>query len=284
MADTTTEITEQKRPVSPEEEAWVLVQRKANIYAKSTLVPKEYQGNVGNVLIAQNMANRMGADVLMVMQNLYVVHGKPGWSAQFLIACFNQCGRFSAIKYPFIGESGKPSYGCVAYATELSTGELIEGTAITVAMATAEGWATKAGSKWKTMPEQMLRYRAATFLVRSTAPEIGMGLLTKDEIEDSFDGQRDSKGRAANIMQALSGVVSSESDDVESTDDAVIILPDDSALVESYKVAISKATSTPSLAKVALAIEDDANLNDDSRKFLKSEVDAFLAELESPPQ
>ena len=37
-------------------------------------------------LIAQNMARRMGADLLMVMQNLYVVHGRPGWSAQFLIA------------------------------------------------------------------------------------------------------------------------------------------------------------------------------------------------------
>ena len=47
-----------------------LAQRKAKIYAQSDLVPKEYRDNIGNVLIAQNMAARMGADTLMVMQNL----------------------------------------------------------------------------------------------------------------------------------------------------------------------------------------------------------------------
>lgn len=161
-----------------------LAQRKAAIYSKSTLVPKEYQGNVGNVLIAQNMAERMGADTLMVMQNLYVVHGRPGWSAQFLIATFNSNGRFSAIKYRFSGKEGAEDWGCVAYATELATGEEIDGTKITMGMAKKEGWSTKSGSKWLTMPEQMLRYRAAAFLIRATAPEIGMGLMTKEELHD----------------------------------------------------------------------------------------------------
>lgn len=170
--------------VAVETALFELAQRKAQIYAKSSLVPKEYQNNVGNVLIAENMARRMGADTLMVMQNLYVVHGRPGWSAQFLIATFNSCGRFSAIRYRFSGEKGKPGWSCVAYAKELATGEVIEGTAITLEMAKAEGWSTKNGSKWMTIPEQMMRYRSATFLIRVTAPEIGMGLLTKDELED----------------------------------------------------------------------------------------------------
>lgn len=161
-----------------------LAQRKANIYAKSSLVPKEYQNNVGNVLIATNMATRMNADILMVMQNLFIVHNRPGWSAQFLIATFNSCGRFSAIKYRFTGEKGKDSWGCIAVTVENSTGEVLEGTEITIGIAKAEGWYTKNGSKWRTIPEQMLRYRAATFLIRSTAPEIGMGLSTKEELED----------------------------------------------------------------------------------------------------
>ncbi len=170
--------------VEAEQKLFELAQRKAQIYAKSSLVPKEYQNNIGNVLIAENMAKRMNADTLMVMQNLYVVHGKPGWSATFLIACFNSCGRFSAIKYSFSGEAGTDSWGCTAYATELATGEKICGTTITIAMAKKEGWVSKSGSKWQSMPEQMMRYRAATFLIRATAPEIGMGLMTKDEIED----------------------------------------------------------------------------------------------------
>jgi hypothetical protein len=149
--------------VEQEEKLFELAQRKAQIYAKSTLVPKEYQNNVGNVLIATNMAHRMGADVLMVMQNLFVVHGRPGWSSQFLIGTFNTNGRFTAIKYRFTGEPKTPEWGCQAYCTEKNTGEVIEGTWITWDMANREGWVNKAGSKWQTIPEQMFRYRSAAF-------------------------------------------------------------------------------------------------------------------------
>jgi hypothetical protein len=173
--------------VELEEKSFELAQRKAKVYSESSLVPVQYQKNVGNVLIAQNMANRMGADPLMVMQNLYIVHGKPGWSAQFLIACFNSCGRFSSIKYRIDGQGD--DYGCVAYATEIATGEEVSGVRVTMRMAKDEQWSTKAGSKWKTMPDLMLRYRAATFLVRCTAPEIGLGLMTREELDDTVDGK-----------------------------------------------------------------------------------------------
>jgi hypothetical protein len=56
-------------------------------------------------------------------------------------------------------------------------------------MAKAEGWYAKNGSKWQTMPEQMLRYRAASFFVRAYAPELSLGLATREEIEDSIDGE-----------------------------------------------------------------------------------------------
>lgn len=158
-----------------------LQQRRAMIYAKSSLVPKEYQNNVGNVLIAMNMAERLGADVLMVMQNLYIVHGNPAWSAKFNIACFNSCGKYTAIKY----RMNEAKTECVAHCIELATGEVIEGVTVSLAMAKAEGWSTKNGSKWKTLPELMLRYRAATFLIRSTAPELTMGLQTVQEVNDT---------------------------------------------------------------------------------------------------
>lgn len=198
--------------VEQEERAFALAQRKAKVYATSSLVPKEYANNIGNVMIAQNMAARMKADVLMVMQNLYIVHGKPGWSAQFLIACFNSCGRFSAIKYRFSGEPGTIKRSCVAMTTEHATGEVLEGTEITMEMAKAEGWSTKAGSKWITMPDQMLRYRAATFLIRSTAPEIGMGLYTAEELHDIVDATSvrqvpsQPKGMPVNIEQLQTAI------------------------------------------------------------------------------
>lgn len=165
---------------------FALLQRGATLLANSTLVPKEYQGNIPNCTIALNMAQRIGADPLMVMQNLYIVHGRPGWSSQFLIATFNQCGRFSAIRYEWEGEPGTDGRGCRAWAIEKETGAKLSGALITIALAKAEGWYQKAGSKWQTMPEQMTMYRSAAWFVRAYAPEIAMGLHTADEIDDAI--------------------------------------------------------------------------------------------------
>jgi hypothetical protein len=164
---------------------WELANRIGKAFAASSLVPQQYQGNVANCIVALEMANRMGASPLMVMQNLYIVHGNPGWSSKFLVACFNQCGRFSALRY----EWNEARNECRAWAVERATGERLEGPKVSVAMAAAEGWSTKSGSKWKTMPELMLMYRSAAFFIRTYAPEISMGLQTDDEIIDMGPAQ-----------------------------------------------------------------------------------------------
>lgn len=164
-----------------------LLQRTAKLFAQASIVPKHYMGNLANCAIAVNMANRMQADPLMVFQNLYVVHGTPTWSAKFMIATFNQCGRFSAIRYEMTGTEGKDDWGCRAMATELATGETLRGTLVTIDIAKKEGWYGKEGSKWKTIPELMLQYRAAAWFVRAYAPEIAMGLQSKEEVEDTVE-------------------------------------------------------------------------------------------------
>jgi len=161
-----------------------LTQRKATALSKSTLIPKEFQGNLSNCIIAMEIASRLQMPPLMVMQNLYVVHGKPSWSSQFLIAAFNQCGRFASITYGYVGEVNTDTYGCYAKSVDLRTGEILQGPTVTIAIAKKEGWHGKSGSKWQSMPELMLRYRAATFLVRTTAPELTLGFPMQDEIED----------------------------------------------------------------------------------------------------
>lgn len=162
-----------------------LAQRKAKLYSESTLVPKDFQRNIANCLIAMNLANRLAADELMVMQNLYVVHGRPGWSSQFLIATCNQSGRFSAIRFEFFGAPGTDGWGCRAWATEKATGERLQGADITIALAKKEGWFSKTGSKWASMPQQMLMYRSAAWFVRVYAPELAMGLPTAEELRDT---------------------------------------------------------------------------------------------------
>jgi len=180
-----------------------LMQRVGKAFAASSLVPQAYQGNLPNCMIAINMAERIGADPMMVMQNLYIVHGRPGWSAQFLIATFNHCGRFSAIRYEWFGEKGKLTWGCRAWAVEKENGEKIVGPDITMQLAKDEGWDNKSGSKWKTIPQLMLMYRAAAWLVRSHAPELAMGLQTAEELHDVIDVERGPDGTFSASLDSL---------------------------------------------------------------------------------
>lgn len=161
-----------------------LAQRAAKLLAQSSLVPKEYQGNLPNCVIALNMAARMNADPLMVMQNLFVVNGRPGWSSQFLISTFNTSGKFSSLRYEWVGERGTDDWGCRAWAIEKATGQKLVGATVTIGLAKKEGWYSKNGSKWQTMPQQMLMYRAASWFIRAYAPELAMGMHTEEEIID----------------------------------------------------------------------------------------------------
>ncbi len=175
------------------------LQRMARMVTMSPIVPKTYRGeaNLGSAAIAMDMALRMNANPLMVMQNLYDVHGTPAWSAKFLIATLNQSGRFSALRYVFQGQENTDSWGCRACAVELATGEKLEGPLITIGLARKEGWFNKTGSKWHTMPEQMLRYRAAAWFVNVYAPEIAMGLRTAEEEQDAVDYVQQADGSFA---------------------------------------------------------------------------------------
>jgi hypothetical protein len=170
-------------------DSFMIGQRMARAISCSSLLPKEYQGEKGipNVMIAMELASRIGMPVLAVMQNIDIIHGRPSWRATFLIATVNACGRFTPLRFRWQGTpTGRDSktFGCRAVARDRETDEECVGALITLGMAEAEGWATKSGSKWKTMPEQMLMYRAAAFWSRVYAPELSLGMRTADEAED----------------------------------------------------------------------------------------------------
>lgn len=157
-------------------------QRVAIALSKSDLVPKEFKNNIPNTIIALEMAARIGASPLAVMQNLYIVHGKPSWSSSFIIGAINSSARFSPLRFDVSGTGD--ALRCVAWTTEKGKDERIEGPAVTMKMAKLEGWVDKAGSKWKTMPELMIRYRAAAFFGRLYTPDIMMGMQTHEEVID----------------------------------------------------------------------------------------------------
>ncbi|WP_287497816.1 hypothetical protein [Pandoraea sp. CB10b_02] len=201
-------------------QSFELMQRAAKLLSSSTLVPVAYRAwdekkgenanALANCVVALNMSQRMGADPLMVMQNLYIVEGRPSWSSQWIIAAINGCGRFSPLRFDLKDLGPKEveyevtkwvdrqrvttkhkatvqNLECIAWAVEKETGTRIDSPKVSVEMAVKEGWYGKSGSKWQTMPEVMLRYRTASFFGKLYAPELLMGLQTVEEAQDIID-------------------------------------------------------------------------------------------------
>lgn len=157
-------------------EKFELAQRVASVFADSDMVPAHYRGKTSNVLIAMNMADRMGLDPFMVMGKTYIIKGKIGIEATLAIALINSSGQFEPLKYKF----NEAKTECFAYAKFIQTGEIYEGSTVSLKMAKDEGW----GAKWRTLPELMLQYRSAVFFARVYCPEAIMGLYTRDELID----------------------------------------------------------------------------------------------------
>lgn len=174
--------------VAAETQAFELAQRQAKMLANSSLVPRDFQGNVANCAIAINVAKRTRLDPLMVCQNLAIIHGRPSWSATALIGMVNSCGRYTPLRFVFDEEDNPTS--CYAVATDKESGQELKGEKITLEMAKKEGWSTKNGSKWLTMPGQMLRYRAASFWSRAYASDLSLGFYTQDEVRDFAEPPR----------------------------------------------------------------------------------------------
>ncbi len=199
------------------------MQRVCKMFASSELVPDMYKASeknpiekaISNCMIAIEIAQRIGASPLMVMQNMVPIYGKPSWSSKFLVATVNTCGRFNPLQYRFTekGMLGMVDYTdyvwdnatrskkpvvkqfdgkkimdieCVAYTTAKGSDQMLESSPVSLRLAIQEGWYTKNGSKWQTMARQMLMYRAASFWTSAYAPELSMGMRTVEEQQDIY--------------------------------------------------------------------------------------------------
>jgi hypothetical protein len=167
-----------------DEKKFEIAGKMAATLAKSTIVPKEFQGNACNAMIAIEMAERLHTSPLMIMQNLDVIYGRPAFRSKYLIAMINASGKYkSELQFEIKGTAAKGDLSCIAWA-EAKDGHRINGMEVTWKMAKDEGWVDKNGSKWKTMPELMIRYRAASFFASLNCPELTLGIPTTEEIID----------------------------------------------------------------------------------------------------
>lgn len=223
------------------------MQRVCSFFASSDLVPDNYKAQlkpfpagadentmnaikaentaiktkaIANCMIAVEVASRIGASPLMVMQNMAVIYGRPSWSSKFLIATVNSCGRFEPLQFRFTdkGALGMVDYTdyvwnptkrckepvikqfdgkkihdieCVAFTTKRGSDGMLESSPVSVRLAIQEGWYTKNGSKWQTMTKQMLMYRAASMWTNAYAPELSMGMRTVEEQQDIYTDYED---------------------------------------------------------------------------------------------
>jgi hypothetical protein len=247
-------MAQTQQPVAPfsanilTPEGFDFVQRVAKALSSSELVPAIYRqqtvdkfGNAtpnpngfSNTVVAINMANRMNADPLMVMQNMHVIEGRPSWSSKWIIAMVNGSGKFSPLRFDMVTDEHETeveymhvewinkqrnevprkikikNMSCVAWAIEKATGERVESIKVDMVMAIKEGWYQKKGSKWQTMPDQMLRYRSASFFGNIYAPELLMGLMTVEEAQDIIEGEYEVRNSvpvgSVNVSPAMSAV------------------------------------------------------------------------------
>lgn len=154
--------------------------RAAELFASSDLVPKHYQNKPANCFIAINRAQRLGIDEMYFLEKTFIVSGKLGMAAELAIELANSSGRFKGpIKFKLFGEG--EARGCTAFATLAADGDVVENT-VTYEMAKADGW-TK-NTKWTSLRDQMLQYRAGVFLARLYAGGSLGGMYTRDELED----------------------------------------------------------------------------------------------------
>ena len=174
--------------------------RAAQMLSQTSINPQSYQNKPRDCFVAIEMANRMGVSPMVVMQNMYVVKGKPSWAGQACTMLINSCGKFKDVKHIYTGEKGKPNRGCYVTATRISDGSQVDGVEVTMQMAQSEGWTSN--SKWRNMPELMLAYRASAFFARVYCPEAMMGVQTAEEV---YDADSTPINAATSLTAALKG-------------------------------------------------------------------------------
>jgi len=299
-------------------QSYEFMQRTAKMFSLSSMVPTSYRAviqkgfgeratyednpsAIPNCMIALNMAQRMNADPLMIMQNLYVIEGHPSWSSQFIIAAINSCGRYSPLRFDIVlGEEIDASYttfewennkkkavvtkvrvrnaSCIAWAVELATNTRLESPKVTMEMAVNEGWYGKNGSKWQSMPDLMLRYRSAAFFGRIYAPELLMGLPSVEETADIITVTRQPDGSyAADPVPSAPAVKSpqskSEAAAKAASEDAVIKDPVVKEAAQSPTGPVDQATGKIAVPKAKPT--DATIISANQVKYLNTKIKAL---------
>ncbi len=166
--------------------------------AATDMVPKDYRGKPGNIMLAVQMGSELGLSPMQSINSIAVINGRPGVWGDGLIGLCRASPLCEDIVETIEGEGDERTARCVAK----RRGSAATSGAFSVADAKRAGlWQTEErvrrkdrqgnwfdttnDSPWFRYPDRMLQNRARGFALRDAFPDILRGLKTVEELRDT---------------------------------------------------------------------------------------------------
>ncbi len=147
----------------------------AGMMAKSSIVPKDYQNNPGNILVAIQWGMEIGLQPLQSMQSIAVINGRPSIWGDAMLALVRSSGLLESIS-----EDVTDSKAVCAIKRH---GEQEVVREFSMQDAKQAGLAGKQGP-WAQYPKRMLQMRARAFALRDVFPDVLRGVHVAEEAQD----------------------------------------------------------------------------------------------------
>jgi len=149
----------------------------AEIMANSDIVPKDFKGKPGNVLVAVQMGGELGLPPAQALQNIAVINGRPSLWGDAALALVQAHPKFVSIKETYDADADAAVCVIVRKGEEPHT--------VTFSRLDAQdaGLLTKPGP-WKQYPKRMMQMRARSFAIRDKFADALKGVSIAEEARD----------------------------------------------------------------------------------------------------
>ena len=209
--------------------------RIAKAMSMSGMVPPHFAGKPEACLVAILYAEQLGEHPMLLFQEMSVINGRPNTSARFAISRANKSGLLQGpITWKSKGQGD--ALEVTASASLRETGEVITAT-VTMREAQADGWTRN--PKYKSIPEQMLRWRAATRLINLYLPEVLFGLGVREEAEVRPVSVREQPASSGNLVADLNRQITGKT----ASDETAAVSGSDSGEAETSQLSQAQQES-----------------------------------------
>lgn len=172
--------------------------------AKSTIVPKDFANNPGNILVAIQWGMELGLQPMQAMQNIAVINGRPALWGDAVIALVRSS---PLCEYVYESDDGE-----TATCRVKRRGEEEQSRTFSMAEAKAAGLAGKQGP-WTQYPKRMRQMRARAFAMRDVFPDVLRGMPVAEEVQDIPTEREVNQARKADEPKVLPAYPDSKLDE-----------------------------------------------------------------------